>query len=92
MTFVKEPASSTAYEDFPGGKIIICMPGAPLLVPYQASRTTSTEPADRYLIHMLTGPYSLFRNRPIGNEGYYWLLVKSLFYIFLIGLLSPAQY
>ena len=70
----------------------IFMPGAPPLVPYQASGTTSTEPADKYLIHMLTGSYSLFQNQLIGNEGYYWLLVKSLFYIFLIGLLSPAQY
>ena len=44
---------------FAGCKIIIYMLCAPLLVPYQASRTTSTEPADRYLIHMVTGPYSL---------------------------------
>ena len=43
----------------PGGKIIIYMPGAPLLVPNQASRTTSTIPTDRYLIHMLNGPHSL---------------------------------
>ena len=62
-----------------GGKIIISMPGAPLLVPYQAYRTTSTEPAYRHLIYMLNGPYSLFRNQLIGNEDYYWLLVKSLF-------------
>ena len=39
----------------------------------------STEPAYRYLIHMLTDPYSMFRNQLVGNEGCYWLLIKLLF-------------
>ena len=58
----------------PGGKIIIYMPSAPLLVPYQEFSTSSTGPANRYQIHMLTGPYLLFRNQLIGNKGSYWVV------------------
>ena len=56
----------------PGGKIIIYMPGAPLMVPYQEFCTSSTEPAHRYQFDMLTSPYSLFWNWLIRNKGSYW--------------------
>ena len=53
-----------------GRKIIIYMPGAPLMVPYQEFRTSSTGPAHRYQIHLLTSPYLLFRNQLMGNKGF----------------------
>ena len=40
----------------PGSKIIIYMPSAPQMVPYQECSTSSTGPAHRYQIHILTGP------------------------------------
>ena len=58
----------------PGGKIIIYIPGAPLMVPHQEFSTSRTEPAHRYQIHMLTGPYLLFWNQSIGNKGSYWVV------------------
>ena len=66
-----EKSNEMAWAD-PGGKIIIYMPGAPLMVPYQEFSTSSTGPAHRYQIHMLTGSYLLFRNQLMGNEGSYW--------------------
>ena len=70
MIFGKVDVSSPPQ----GGKIIIYMPGAPLMVPYQEFSTSSTGPAHRYQIHMLTGPYLLFRNQLIGNKGSYWVV------------------
>ena len=55
-------------------KIILYMPGAPLMVPYQELSTSRTGPAHRYQIHMLNGPYLLFRNRLKGIKGSYWLV------------------
>ena len=57
-----------------GGKIIKNIHSAPLMVQYQEFCVSSTGPAQRYQIHMLTGSYSLFRNWLIGNEDSYWLL------------------
>ena len=68
------PGATSPMRAPPGCKIIICMPGASLTVPYQEFCTPSTEPAHRYQNHMLTSPYSLFRNWLIENEGSYWLL------------------
>ena len=68
---VPSPRRNRAIESQPS-KIIIYMPGAPLMVPYQEFSTSSTGPAHRYQIHMLTGSYLLFRNQLMGNEGSYW--------------------
>ena len=78
------PTNCKFADGTPGGKIIIYMPGAPLMVPYQEFSTSSTGPAHRYQIHMLTGPYLLFRNQLIGNKGSYWLVQILWFWTVLL--------